>query len=245
MRLTVLQATAAILALALGATAPAKASMITYDSYSVVNNQNVLIGYAGISPGPYGSGQINMYEGGSLVATTWCIDVTHDLQGGGQWNVVNAVNNNGMSNIDNGGGNGTLLSWQTLGEIGALAAYGNLNIGSDTNLSSAVQLAIWDVEYGVAISTTSSSSAVQALAAALIWDVTTGRLGYNTDVAWLMYCDQNGCNQGQLEVLDNGNLIDLGNPFDTPEPSALAIILAAMMGFAGFTVLRRKTGTPR
>ena len=226
------------------AVAPASATMINYDSYSVVNNQNVLINYVGISPGPYGSGQIRMYQGSDLVATTWCIDVTHDLQPSGQWKVIDAVNTAGMSNIDNGGGNGTLLSWETLGEIGALAAYGNANLGSDPNLSSAIQLAIWDVEYGSAISTLSSNPDVQALAAALVWDATTGRLGSVTDVAWLMYClpTGGGCNQGQLEVLDNGGLIDLDNPFDTPEPSTLAILFAALAGLAGFSAFatRRK-----
>jgi hypothetical protein len=244
MQLRTLWATAAVtIAAVIGTVAPASATLITYDSYTVVNNQNVTINYPGISPGPYGSGQINMYQGGNLVAATWCVDVTHDLFGSGQWNVVNAVNNGGMSNIDNGGGTGQLLSWQTLGEMGALAAYGNMNIGSDPNLSSAIQLAIWDVEYGAAISTTSSNPTVQALAAALVWDAETGRLGYDTNVAWLMYCVQGVCNQGQLEVLGFGNLIDLETPFDTPEPSTWAIMFAALAGSLWFGLARRRTET--
>jgi hypothetical protein len=244
MNLKALCTSVAVAAIALiGAAAPASATTIFYDSYGVVNNQNVMIYYPGVSPGPYGSGQINMYEGGNLVATTWCVDVTHDLYGSGQWNVTNAVNNGGMSNVDNGGGTGQLLSWQTLGEMGALAAYGNLNINSDPNLSSAIQLAIWDVEYGNAISTVSSNPAVQALVAALVWDATTGRLGFVTDVAWLTYCVQGVCNQGQLEVLSDHGLIDLGNPFDTPEPSTLAIMFAALLGFGYFGMNRRGSKT--
>src|ERR1700761_8723474 len=116
-------AAAALLAGVFSTAGPASATLITYDSYSVVNSNNVTIGYSSISPGPYGSGQIDSYLGGNLVALSWCIDVTHDLTGSGQWNVINAVDNSGTSNIDNGGGNGTLLSWSLLGELGALAAY--------------------------------------------------------------------------------------------------------------------------
>jgi len=226
-------AAAAVAAGIVGA-APAGATMITYDSYSVVNSVNVLINYPSISPGPYGSGQIDTYLGNTLVATSWCIDVTHDLLGSGTWNVVNAVNNAGMSNIDNGGGNGTLLSWQTLGEMGALATYGNLHINDNPYISSAIQLAIWSVEYGNTITITSASPTVQALAATLVFDATNGLLGYNTNVAWLMYCNRDQvCNQGQLIVLGRGD-------FNVPEPSTLAIFAAGMVGAAGFGWRRKR-----
>jgi hypothetical protein len=214
--------------------APASATMITYDSYSVVNNVNVTINYTGIGAGPYGSGQIDTYLGNTLVAKSWCIDVSHDLLGSGVWNVIGVVNNAGMSNVDNGGGNGTLLSWQTLGEMGALAAYGNLHINDNANISSAIQLAIWSVEYGSAITVTSASPSVQALANTLIFDATHGLLGYDTDVAWLMYCNSDHhCNQGQLVVLDNGD-------FRVPEPSTLAIFAAGMLGAAGLGLRRKR-----
>jgi hypothetical protein len=242
MQLLKLSAAAGVLAALCGAAMPAQAGMITYDSYSVIDNVNVTIGYPGISPGPYGSGEIQYSQGGNVVATTYCIDVTHDLYGSGEWNVTNAVDSNGVSNIDNAGGSGTgtLLSWSTLGELGALAEYGNTNLGSNPNLSAATQLAIWDVEYGSAITTTSASADVQKLAAALVWDATTGRLGSDTDVAWLHYCDANGCNQGQLELLGDGNFIDPNSPFDTPEPSSLAIFGGIILGLTGFGAVRRR-----
>lgn len=224
----------AVAAVAVMGAVPAGATMITYDSYSVVNSVNVTINYPSISPGPYGSGQIDTYLGNTLVAQSWCIDVTHDLLGAGTWNVINAVDNAGMSNIDNGGGNGTLLSWQTLGEMGALAAYGNLHINDNADISSAVQLAIWSVEYGNAITVTSASPSVQALAATLVFDATNGLLGYDTNIAWLMYCNRDQqCNQGQLMVLGNGD-------FRVPEPSTLAIFAAGMAGAAGIGLRRKR-----
>jgi hypothetical protein len=207
---------------------PAHADMITYDSYSVVNNNNVTINYAAISPGPYGSGQIDSYQAGQLVAASWCIDVTHDLYGSGVWNVTQASEDTstGLSNIDNGGGNGTLLTWDTLGELGALANYGNQNLDSNPYVSSAVQLAMWDLEYGNAIATTSASAEVQALAANLLAEAQTGQLGSDTAVEWLTYCDANGCNQGQLVVV--------------PEPSSLTVLPAGLFAFAGFVAWRRR-----
>lgn len=245
MQLAKLTAAASAVAAIFFCAAPAQAGIITYDSYNVVDNVNVTIGYPGISSGPYGSGEIQFFNGGNLVATTYCIDVQHDLLGSGQWNVTDAVDTAGVSNIDNAGGGpgGTLLSWSTLGELGALEEYGETNLGSNANVSAAVQLAMWDVEYGSAITTTSASSAVQALASTLVFDATTGRLGSDTDVAWLHYCNSdNVCNQGQLELLGPGNSIT-NPPFITPEPSSLAILGGVLLGFAGFGAWRRRSRT--
>ncbi len=225
----------------LGISSAANATTITYTNFQVVNNVNVHISCAGVPDchsGYYGSGMFNFYNNGQLVAQTWCIDVSHEIAG--QWSnnpgpsnvftVTLPVNNGGISNIrnDGGSGHGSFISWNMLGEIGGLMKYGMDNIANH-DVSSAVQLAIWDLEYGNAISTSSDSPSVQNLAASLLLDATTpgGLVGMTWNVAWLQHCDTNGhCNQGQLMLL-------------VPEPGTLALFGAALIALLAAFGLRR------
>jgi len=230
----------------LGVASPAGATTISYTNFEVVNDVNVHIGCAGIPDcisGYYGSGQFQFYNNGHLVAQTWCIDVSHDVLGpwsslpgpSNVFQVTLPVNNGGISNIrnDGGSGHGDFLSWSMLGEIGGLMKYGTDHIGDNYDVSSAVQLAIWDLEYGSAITTASDSPSVQAMAAWLLADAISpgGLVGKDWDVAWLQQCDEYGrhCNQGQLMLL-------------VPEPPALLIFGSALMvllGSFGFGRIRR------
>src|SRR6185437_4310314 len=160
--------------------APASATQITYTNFQVVHNVNVHItcsGYIAGCTGYYGSGEFQFYNSGKLVAQTWCIDVTHDVLGPWSGNpgaantfdvtLAQKVVGQDLSNIWDGGavGHGHQITWTMLGEIGGLMKYGTDHINDSYEMSSAVQLAIWDLEYGVAIGTSSDSPAVQTLAA--------------------------------------------------------------------------------
>jgi hypothetical protein len=230
--------TFAIAALAALGISSAASADIVYTNFQVVNNVNVHLtcsGYITGCTGYYGSGEFRFYNNGTLVAQTWCIDVTHGILGGSQntFTVTLAQNVGGnLSNVWDGGavGHGHQISWTMLGEIGGLMKYGMDNI-ADPLVSSAVQLAIWSLEYGSAISTDSDNNNVDAKAAALLADATTpgGLVGTYYNLAWLQHCDIHGhCNQGQLMLL-------------VPEPGTLALFgcaLLALLGMVGFARIR-------
>lgn len=228
----------AVLALALSSIAvPASADQISYTSYQVVDDVNVSIvcnSIAGCVNGYYGSGEINFFDGNTRVAQTWCVDVAHDLLGGGTFDVTVAAQqqqNPALSNVMDGAGH--YIAWNTLGEIGGLMQYGLQNIDgiNDPNhaLSSAIQLAIWTLEYGANnISLQSDSASVQSLLNALLTNVQNGAYGYDWNLAWLHHCNQDRCdNQGQLEL------------YDAPEPAGLPVFGAALLAIVGVWLFRR------
>ena len=242
-----------------GTGAPAYANTIQYTNFLVYNDVNVTITcntLPNCTSGYYGSGQIDLYNSGTPTAQIWCIDVTHDLQG--PWSSGPGLSTytfnvtpwhsegGGLSNIWSGGaiGSGTQLTNHVVGELGALAQYGDVNINnvllSGASTSSAIQLAIWDVEYNGgasnlsgALTLASDSLPTQTLAKMLVNDVKHGLLGFDTNVDWLTCGSRsNGaCNQGQIEVM---------GPHSIPEPGSLVLFGSGLLGLGGIAALRRR-----
>jgi hypothetical protein len=134
------------------------ASTFSYGTYGVVNDQTIQITSPVNESG--GSGQIDLYLGSSQSGPylpAWCLDVYTFLAGSGTYTVAPLT-------TSGSGGSNPLLSTAQIGEIGALVANGNAIINTGYNVSSAIQLAIWQVEYGSQWASNGVNSTVQALA---------------------------------------------------------------------------------
>jgi hypothetical protein len=114
------------------------------------------------------------------------------------------------------------LTTTQIGEIGALMLNGDAIINSSTNVSAAIQLAIWEVEYGSTFTYSGLSSAVTNLANTYKSDVTGGSPIWAPDY-----------NVSLLSESDNQNL---GFVTTTPLPSTWTMMLigAAGLGFFAY-----------
>jgi len=198
----------------------ALAGTLSYDGYSVTDEQNVTI-RLGASPSEYGgAGQIGLATAGGTF-NAWCVDVDDWLQWSGTYLA-------GASPAAAG------LSTAKAAAIAALIA--NFGIGKaadpspNTNASAALQIAIWEVEYGSALTVTPDNSALTPLAATYVADVTGASPKWTTsDTLSLLY---------QSDPLDNQNLAyvtanTVGDPVPAPsaasEPASAAVLSAGLI----------------
>src|SRR5690348_7623573 len=129
----------------------ASAATFQYDGFDLANQQA-------------DAGQITLYGSGpntgqSFIA--WCMDIYDWLQYSGTFTVKPLTTAGAPATA---GTNPTLTQAQ-IGQIGALISYGNANINTNYNVSAAIQLAIWELEYGSSFTPDGFNSTVMALAA--------------------------------------------------------------------------------
>ena len=154
-RTTSLAVLSAVVASLAGA---AVASPMTYTGYTVLNNQTVTLSDPSLGVNEAGgSGQITFTgtntAGGTL--STWCVDIKDFLLGSGS--------------LDQG----TTLALASTNSINALLANATPLLAGNYDASSALQVAIWETEYGSAL-TVSGPSSMMTLANTYVSDVTTG-----------------------------------------------------------------------
>ena len=145
----------------------------------------------------------------------WCLDIYDYLNPAGTYQIGT------LTTAGSGNGNPTLTSTQ-IGEIGALIANGDALINTSYNVSAAIQLALWEVEYGKSFEFTGLSSAVILLADTYLTDVENGTWAADYNVSLL-----SGSGNQNLAFLD-----------PTPVPSTWMLLLTGLAGL-GFFVFRR------
>jgi hypothetical protein len=191
----------------LAAVVPAQAGL-TYASYTVLDNRNVTTVYDGNSEYS-GSGQItlNNVNGGTGGLGVWCVDVPDELASAGGFDGTSFYTSNDP----------------IYGKIEALMEHGTPLLGSSSDASAALQVAIWDELYGSSITVSADSASVNALAATYISDVTNGI--WTADPTMMLDVLTRRGNQSQSFVAK------------VPEPASMVLL---SVGMFGMSVIRRR-----
>ncbi len=201
---------AAIGCVLFGLAPAANAGSLTYDSYSVLNNQNVVLNDPALNIDNElgGSGQVSLYMTAGSTLLTWCVDIADDLRDAGSFT---------GASIKRGG------IWDG---ISALISNGSTLLGTDTDASSALQLAIWQTEYG---SSLHLDAAQPVLDKARLYEANIANGTWTADTTQaLIVLNGDGANQSQAYLVS------------VPEPASGLLFCAACAGTA-FLVRRRRT----
>jgi len=190
---SILMATAAVLA-TLTTTSLAMAAVIplSYSSYTVIGDDITITGpetLNGIA------GQIQMTTDNGII-DVWCIDVSVYLQNTGDFSV--GTLQAGLPGIPTG------ITQTQLGEMGALISHGDMLVASPpagfnpSDVSAAIQIAIWSIENGKAFTYDPVNSAVTSLTAQYISDATNL---WKPDFNILTLSSADGLNDNQTQAM--------------------------------------------
>jgi hypothetical protein len=198
-----------------GHTTDASAGTFTYQSYGF-SGENVHI--TDISLGvnsEYGGAGLITLNGSSAIAA-YCVDIADWLLGSGTYNT--GVNPSANPNL---AGLSSFTGHNKIADIGALIANGSN--------AAAVQVAIWETEYGAAVTITPDDQHLQAVANTYFADLQT---------LWTV-----PNNLTLLELTPAGGQTNqtLVYMVPAPEPASVAILGAAMITL-GYIRKRRQIG---
>lgn len=190
---SLLMATATVLAtLATTSLAMASLTTLSYSSYTVIGDDITITGPETL----YGiAGQIQMTTSRGVL-DMWCIDVSVYLQNTGDFNV--GTLHTGLLGIP------TDVTETQLGEMGALISHGDALVASppagfnQSDVSAAIQIAIWTVENGSAFSYDPVNAAVTSLTAQYINDATNV---WKPDFDIVTLSSADGTNDNQTQAM--------------------------------------------
>jgi hypothetical protein len=205
----------------------ASAATFTYSSYSVANPQNITI----LTPNNVvgAAGQITLVGSGANAGETlqaWCLDVFTYLTGSSTYQISS------LTTAGAGSPNPSLTTTQ-IAQIGALMVNGNALINTATDVSAAIQLAIWQTEYGGSFTYSGVSSAVTNLANAYLANVGTGGIWSGGSYGITLLSAPGNQTLGYASGDQNGELTP------TPLPAAWLMMVSGLAGI-GYVARRRK-----
>lgn len=230
----------AVVAMAIGSAGHAEAGQIRASSYSVQNggvNAHITYAPASLSNFYAGTGAIALTytawvngaaSGAAQTAQVWCTDLYDVLY-------TPATYDTGVLASDRGK-TGTALSTQTIGQINALISHGTSLLAQSfsNQVSSAIQLAIWSVEYGTGFSFTSDDASVAGLVRTYVANVTGATPVWTADTTKYV---------AQYTSPTGTSPIDQGLSYLAPVSSAVpepASILGLLAGVAALGLVRRR-----
>ena len=214
MRLIKLAAAIAGLFFCGGYTSAASAGTFTYASYGFsgenVHITDTLLGVEN----EYGGAGLIMLDGSSTIAA-YCVDIAHWLLGSGTYNsAINPVSNPNLSGLS------TYTGHSKIADIATLIAN-----GSD---AAAVQVAIWETEYGSAVTITPDDQNLRAVANTYFADLQT------------LWTVPNSLSLMELTPANGQTNQTLVYMVPAPEPGSMAILGSAILTL-GYVRMRRRT----
>ena len=196
--------------LAIVAAMPAYAGPVTYSSYSVLNNQTVTLSDTklGIKDEVGGSGQVTLNgtdTPGGMIAT-WCVDIADRLQDSGSFTT------------------GSFLTGTVGNKVNALMTHVIPDLATNSDSSSALQVAVWTARYDGTGLSVSAPANVLSLANSYLSNVATG--------AW-----KADPRMGVAVLAGGGSNQDQAYLTAVPEPASVAVVAASLLGLG---LVRRK-----
>ncbi len=208
----------------------ASAATFQYDGYTVTNGQTVQI----LTPNNAADvmGQIVLQGVGANAGqfqAAWCVDIYDVLTPSGTYTA-------GPLTTAGSGGSNPALSDAQISEIGSLMVHGTALINSNTDVSTATQIAIFMVEYGGSFTYSGISSAVTVLAQQYESNVMPGGQWFCANCAVTLFSLEGDQNLGSGSQTGGGDVNPTGT---TPLPAALPLF-AGGAGVLGWLSSRRK-----